>query len=511
MSNYNITTDFGGKDSLASGNAQKVVKGSEFTTEFTNIKTAVNSKADKAGDTFTGNVNINADLTVDTNVFVVNTTTNKVGVNNATPSDTLDVTGSLGVSGNGTVGGTLGVTGDTTLSAALGVTGATTLSDTLAVTNATTVGGTLGVTGATTLSDTLAVTSNSTVGGTLGVTGDTTLSNATLSGTLDVTGVSTLSDDLILDTDAVSLTNTDNQGGKGRIGVGTATPVFHVEVAQTTDGYIGFKTPSTKSNYIYFHASDVNTTKGIIEYNHPSDALYFKVNGSSTNALTLASDNTLYTPNRISVNESNPANIEGRVHVGSTNTTPAFSVNNTSTTGVGNPCTVLDYQRDGATTSQLIMNDIGSLSFIQGTTQGDGGFGFITDALQPMTIGAVSAFGVNNGGCHLGTSTNRWGTVYLTASPNVSSDQRLKENIADADDAGNTIDNIQIRKFDWIESGEHQSYGVVAQELAEVFPEAVNVAENEEDIMGVSYEKLIPMLVKEVQSLRSRVAELEDK
>ena len=46
MSNYTITTDFGAKDSLPSGNAAKVVKGSEFTAEFTNIQTAIATKLD---------------------------------------------------------------------------------------------------------------------------------------------------------------------------------------------------------------------------------------------------------------------------------------------------------------------------------------------------------------------------------------------------------------------------------------------------------------------------------
>lgn len=53
MSNYTIVTNFGAKDSLPSGNANKVIKGSEFTTEFTAVQTAVNSKGDTASPTFT--------------------------------------------------------------------------------------------------------------------------------------------------------------------------------------------------------------------------------------------------------------------------------------------------------------------------------------------------------------------------------------------------------------------------------------------------------------------------
>jgi hypothetical protein len=94
---------------------------------------------------------------------------------------------------------------------------------------------------------------------------------------------------------------------------------------------------------------------------------------------------------------------------------------------------------------------------------------------------------------------------------NNSSDARLKDNVADADDAASLIDAIQVRKFDWKESGTHQRYGFIAQELAAVAPEAVHQPEDEEEMMGVDYSKLVPMLVKEVQSLRARVAQLEGK
>jgi len=96
-----------------------------------------------------------------------------------------------------------------------------------------------------------------------------------------------------------------------------------------------------------------------------------------------------------------------------------------------------------------------------------------------------------------------------TTSYNTSSDQRLKENIADADDAGSKIDAIQVRKFDWKVDGSHQDYGMVAQELQAVAPEAVSAPEDPEEMMGVDYSKLVPMMLKEIQSLRARIAALE--
>ena len=54
MSNYTKTTNFAAKDSLPSGNAAKIVKGTEIDTEFNNIETASATKADSNNSTLTG-------------------------------------------------------------------------------------------------------------------------------------------------------------------------------------------------------------------------------------------------------------------------------------------------------------------------------------------------------------------------------------------------------------------------------------------------------------------------
>lgn len=58
MSNYSKTTDFAAKDSLTTGDANKIVKGTEIDDEFDGIQTAVNSKADTNNTTFTGTTTI---------------------------------------------------------------------------------------------------------------------------------------------------------------------------------------------------------------------------------------------------------------------------------------------------------------------------------------------------------------------------------------------------------------------------------------------------------------------
>ena len=60
MSNYTKLTDFASKAGLSSGDANKIIKGTEFETEFDNIATAIATKADTASPTFTGTVTIPA-------------------------------------------------------------------------------------------------------------------------------------------------------------------------------------------------------------------------------------------------------------------------------------------------------------------------------------------------------------------------------------------------------------------------------------------------------------------
>jgi hypothetical protein len=109
----------------------------------------------------------------------------------------------------------------------------------------------------------------------------------------------------------------------------------------------------------------------------------------------------------------------------------------------------------------------------------------------------------NRNGTQVGSiSTTNSVTLY-----NTTSDQRLKENIVDAPEFGGVIDSIQVRSFDWKTSQTHQRAGFVAQELVTVAPEAVHKPNNTDEMMAVDYSKLVPMLVKEIQSLRKRLAD----
>ena len=110
MSDYTIAVAWSGKDALSDSDSAKVISGSDFNTEFTTIRTAVNSKTDINGDA-----------------------TESFSMNNAT------IAGTAAVTGNTTLGGTLGVTGAATLSSTAAITGNTTIAGTLTVTGIPTI------------------------------------------------------------------------------------------------------------------------------------------------------------------------------------------------------------------------------------------------------------------------------------------------------------------------------------------------------------------------------------
>jgi len=97
-------------------------------------------------------------------------------------------------------------------------------------------------------------------------------------------------------------------------------------------------------------------------------------------------------------------------------------------------------------------------------------------------------------------STNASATSYTT-----SSDERKKTDFRDFD-SGSIIDLLKIYFFAWRKGG--TGYGVKAQEAREVFPDAIS--EGEDGYLQADYSKFVPLLIREIQSLRARVAAIEE-
>lgn len=94
-----------------------------------------------------------------------------------------------------------------------------------------------------------------------------------------------------------------------------------------------------------------------------------------------------------------------------------------------------------------------------------------------------------------------------------SSDQILKEDILKINTAIDKVDLLSGYEFTWNdligdERAGSKDYGVIAQEIENVLPHAVNI--NSRGHKTVNYNSLIPLLIEAVKELSARVKELEE-
>lgn len=102
------------------------------------------------------------------------------------------------------------------------------------------------------------------------------------------------------------------------------------------------------------------------------------------------------------------------------------------------------------------------------------------------------------------------GSISVTATTttyNTSSDVRLKQDFQPINPA--LLDLVKVYDFEWKVNGS-RGYGVKAQELNEVLPQAVHKGDSEDDMWSVDYSKLVPLLIAKVQDLEARLKVLEN-
>ena len=249
-----------------------------------------------------------------------------------------------------------------------------------------------------------------------------------------------------------------------------------------------------------------------------SDAILFKT-GSQNERMRIDSSGN------VGIGTTSPSTyvklaVSGNVYAGDTtpNTDGTITIGSSGAgsvaitrTGMGATNSAMTFSTTFATLQERMRIDssgnllVGTTSASNSPTQGItlspnatiGNLG-IGHALGTTTGNTYAQFAYN--GTAIGTITQSGTTAVLY---NVTSDQRLKTNIIDAPSALSIIDAIQIRSFDWKADNSHNRYGVIAQELNQLVPEAVHTPIAENDMMGVDYSKLVPILIKSFQELKA--------
>jgi hypothetical protein len=267
-------------------------------------------------------------------------------------------------------------------------------------------------------------------------------------------------------------------------------------------------------------AGDANNEYSILRFATSADGsiAYIGAKATTTGAypssvgnLEFGVQNGASTVTAMTINNSGNVGIgttspSGSLHVSGTNTTIRIT-DTASTADYSFQATANDIRLYDNTAAAERMRIDSSGNLMVGTTVADASgitlntAGYIKTYRGTTTAASQILFSNPNGVVGQ-VQTSGTATSYLT-----SSDVRLKENIVDAP-AGN-IDAIRVRSFDWKADGSHQTYGMVAQELVDVAPEAVSQGDTDDDMWAVDYSKLVPMMIKEIQDLKAEVAALK--
>ena len=336
----------------------------------------------------------------------------------------------------------------------------------------------------------------------------------------------------------------------GNVGIGTSAPADRLSVAGTilatgavtrsgsgTTSFVAFRNNSdvnsfyearTTAGSVFFGANAANSfavgpaASGTGNYLRASNDLFFVSTGGSERMRIDSSGN---------VGIAQATGINARLSLGALVSNKVFSLyddgSNQYGMGIagsqyrmfastGAVISFGNYARSTDTFTETVRIDT-SGNLLVGTTVSPSGVGASGVMFENVSgtggritngktvSGSVDALGNYHNGTYVG------GVVYSNTATSfpTSSDARLKHDIVDAPEASGLIDAIKVRSFKWNADDSEQRYGFVAQELVEVAPEAVSVTADEDEMMAVDYSKLVPMLVKELQSVRARLAQLE--
>jgi hypothetical protein len=275
-----------------------------------------------------------------------------------------------------------------------------------------------------------------------------------------------------------SLTTTGNATILGNVGIGTSAPASKLQLSGATAGGAiqGTVTNTDATGFTGFAFTDETNTKGQIWVGNGS---YGSFGGAGSMNYSANSGPHVWYTNYAERMRIDP---NGNLLVGTTLAGGRVSIlaaNNTSTALI-----TRGVSGDVATASTQVVkfdnNSTGSQIFTQ--------------------------FLIDNGNTGSGLIAANGGGQAAFAS---FSDAELKENITDLPAQLDNVLALRPVEFDYIESegGGHQ-IGFIAQEIEQVFPDAVG--EREDGMKTVAgWTKTEAILVKAIQELTARVAQLE--
>jgi len=279
----------------------------------------------------------------------------------------------------------------------------------------------------------------------------------------------------------------------GNVGIGTTSPTSTLSVQGTTNNGINVIGVGTTANRCYV---------GLNSSNH-GQLFVTGSSGQNPSLISSAGDNSYISGGNVGIGKTNPAyklDVTGSIYCTAAyvraSTAPDiwYSNNNTDTYTQ----TVL-YMAQNNTSN----NDANGYFLERGRISNSS-----TAEIRRWVVGARGGQKqmVLDGPGTLTVS----GDLVAYGSP---SDKRLKENIKPIKNPLGKIKKLKGVTFNWKKSDSildiKEDYGFIAQDVKKVIPELVR--KNENELLSMRHQGIIPILVEAIKELEARVKELENK
>lgn len=129
---------------------------------------------------------------------------------------------------------------------------------------------------------------------------------------------------------------------------------------------------------------------------------------------------------------------------------------------------------------------------------------------QRIRINDNGMYPVSDNSYSLGANNNRWSEVWSANGLIQTSDARLKSNIRDLPYGLTELLQLRPVAYSWNHDPASAKIGLIAQDVQKVVPEVVSGNAGQE-MLGMNYAELVPLLINAIKDLKKEVEELRKK